>query len=473
MVQQRFPGRNWERMAPEALGIRPEALLDMLRRIHRRGADLHSLLAVRHGALAFEYYAPGYGPDMAHQMYSVSKTFCSMAVGEAEARGLLSLEDPVLRYFPEADPGPADGPLRRMKIRHLLTMSTGHLTDPYLTKDGWRPDRAARFFEIPVLREPGSEFRYETGASFLLGAIVTRVTGLSLLDAAKAWFLDPIGVTSCRWQVSPEGYSAGGTNMCLTAEDMARFGLLLLRGGLWNGERLLPGDYLRAASSWQIHSVTPGVPEYKLEARQGYGYQTWMCSFGAWRADGACGQLIVMIPGLDLVVTADCAMDNREANLLVDALREGLLPGVLPEVIPADPRGSAALSAYLARRADPAMPEEAVLPLGAWRFDPAASPLGLRRLALTEDSVELDWGWISGVFPWGWNVPVPTGRTVSTLGGWCRVPAAISMRWEGRPVLRVHAVSDGRTEELRLPGPGHPGFFLKSSVYGEYSLSPL
>lgn len=472
MENLRFPGSMWERMAPEALGIRPQAILDMLRRIHRHGADLHSLLVVRHGALAFEYYAPGYGPDTPHQMYSVSKTFCSMAVGAAADRGLLSVEDPVLRFFPEADPGPEDGPLRRMKVRHLLTMSTGHLTDPYLTENGWQPERAVRFFEAPVLREPGSEFRYETGASFLLSAIVTRVSGMTALDAAKMWFLDPIGVTTARWQSSPEGYSAGGTGMTIVPEDMARFGLLLLREGLWKGEQLLPADYIRAASSWQVYSVTPGVPEYKLEARQGYGYQTWLCSYGAWRADGANGQLIVMLPALDMVVTTDCAMDNREANLLVDALRDGLLPGVLPEAVPEDPAADRELSRYLARRAVPAIPEEAVFSPGEWRFDPAASPLGLRRLVLTENTVTLDWDWFSGTFPWGWNVPVPTGRTVPAMGR-REAPAAISMRWECRPVLRVHVLGDGRTEELRLPGPGRPGFLLKSSVYGEFPLSPL
>ena len=473
MEKQRFPGGVWERMLPEALGIRPAALLDMLRRIHRRGADLHSLLVIRHGALAFEYYAPGYGPETGHQMYSVSKTFCSMTVGAAQARGLLSLEDPVLKYFPEADPGPEDGPLRRMKIRHLLTMSTGHLADPYLTDEGWRPDRAAKFFETPVLREPGSEFRYETGASFLLSAIVTRVTGMTALEAANKWFLDRIGAGSCQWSASAEGYSAGGTGMTVRAEDMARFGLLLLHYGLWEGEQLLPEDYVRAAASWQIHSVPPGVPEYKLEARQGYGYQTWMCSFGAWRADGACGQLIVMIPHLDMVVTADCAMDNREANLLVDALRDGLLPGVVSEPVPAEPGERGALAGYLARRADPSMPEEAVLHTGEWRFDPAASPLGLRRLVLTEETVTLDWDWVSGTFAWKWNIPAPTGLVIPSGGMGAGSQAAVSMRWESRPVLRVHAMGTGRTEELRLPGPGHPGFFLKSSAYGEHPLSPL
>ena len=251
-MEARFPGREWERRSPESLGIRSAAVLDMLRRIFRRGADLHSLLVVRHGALAFEYYAPGYGPDTLHQMYSVSKTYCSMAVGAAQDRGLLSVEDPVLRYFPEADPGPEDGPLRRMKIRHLLTMSTGHGTDPYMTDSGWRPDRAAAFFDAPVLCEPGSVFRYETGASFLLSAIVTRVSGMSALEAARAWFLDAIGASGCRWEASCEGYSLGGTGMEIRAEDMARFGQLLLHGGCWNGTQLISRSYVREASSWQI-----------------------------------------------------------------------------------------------------------------------------------------------------------------------------------------------------------------------------
>ncbi len=469
-----YPKADFLRTTPEAQGISTKAVHAALEGIRSKGADLHSFLVVRGGALVFEYYAPGYGPHVPHQLYSVSKTFTSMTIGAAIDRGLLRLDDSAAGFFPEAK---TSGLQKAITVRNLLMMSTGHEADPFdsVMLKGSDPRWAKIFLETPVKYTPGSRFQYETGASYLLGAILTRITGKPVLELAKEWLLAPIGITSADWMLSPEGCSAGGTNMEMAPLDMARFGLLLLNDGVWEGKRLLSADYIHEASKKQIHSVTPGNHEYKLEARQGYGYQTWRCSYNAWRADGMCGQLILMCPDQDMVITANCAMDNNRANLLVDSVRENLLPGVYDAPIPKDDAARAALDAYLAKEACPAKPEGAVLPLGAWRFDGANNPMGLSYLKITEDYVTISCRSVNANLPWKWNGIAFSGNTLRTVGGWKHVPLGASMTWNGScTVLHIHAFTDGHTEDLTLSvTDGVLTVLGDSSFYGLFTAESL
>jgi len=445
-----YPKSDFFRTTPEAAGIETRAVQAALHGILSQGADLHNMLILRDGALVFEYYAAGYGPHVPHQLYSASKTFTSMAVGAAVDRGLLSLDDSAAGFFPEAK---TSGLQKAITVRNLLTMSSGHEADPFdsVMLEGDDPRWAKIYLETPVKYVPGTRFQYETGATYLLGAILTRITGKPVLELEKEWFLNDIGVTTADMMLSPEDCSTAGTNMEMSPVDMARFGLLLLGGGKWEDRQLLPEWYVKEASRRQIHSVTPGNHEYKIEARQGYGFQTWRCSYNAWRADGMCGQLILVCPDQNMVITANCAMDNARANLLVDSVRENLLPGVHNGPLPQNAAAAAALAAYVASVTSPKKPEGAVIPVGTWKFDPAANPLGLSSLSLNDTHVTLKARGFGGRFPWKWNGIAFCGHCIFTVGGWKCVPLGASMTWrDGMAFLHIHAFTEGHTEDLGL-----------------------
>ncbi len=460
-----FPNTEWTRTSPEAQGIETAAVHAALKGILSQGADLHNLLILRDGALVFEYYAAGYGPNVPHQLYSASKTFTSMAVGAAIDRGLLSLNDSAAGFFPEAN---TSGLQKAITVRDLLMMSSGHEADPFdpVMLPGNDPRWAKIYLETPVKYTPGTRFQYETGATYMLGAILTRITGKPVLELEKEWFLNDIGVTSADMMLSPEGCSTAGTNMEMCAPDMARFGLLLLNGGNWNGKQLLPKWYVEEASKRQIHSVTPGNNEYKLEARQGYGYQTWRCSYNSWRADGMCGQLILMCPDQNMVVTANCAMDNARANLLVDSVRDNLLPGIHEGALPENEAAQKALCGYITSVTADVKPEGAEVPVGSWSFDPGKNPLGLSCLAVDEKHVTLKMTNISCRLPWKWNGIAFSGNCIFTVGGWKYVPLGASMTWRDMAYLHIHAFAEAHTEDL--------GLCVKDgalTVYGDSSLA--
>lgn len=443
--------KTWTLASPESVGLRTGAVERTLRRMFTSDADLHDLIVLRRGMPVAEAYFGGYTPETEHQLYSSSKTFTSMAVGCAVGRGLLELTDPVLRFFPEADPGPENSLLRRLRVRDLLTMRVGHAADPWERMTASPEPWSKTFLETPVVYEPGTRFAYETGATYMLGAILTRLTGRNTLELIREWFLREIGAESGHWRLSNEGAAAGGTDLTMIPRDLARFGQLLLRKGVWNGKELIPSSYVEQASEKQTYSATPGVPEYKLEARQGYGFQTWRCSFNAWRADGACGQLIVVCPDEELVAVTNGAMDNERCNLFLDAIREELLPGCEAGVLEEDPAAAASLAAFCAEKNARSDPGGEPLPIGGWDFAPGESRIGLRRLELTEERCRVVWNEGDFSLRWQWNVPVISEHELVTLMDWKPVPLGASMVRRGVwPVLRLQWFTDAKTVNLLL-----------------------
>lgn len=271
---------------------------------------LHSFVLLRRGETVAEGWWHPYEPDRPHTLYSLSKSFTSTAVGLAVADGLLSVDDLVADHL-----GGGGADLRAMRIRHLLTMTTGHDTDaaPLMAADPG-DDWVRGFLGVPVVHEPGTRFVYNSGATYALSAIVQRRTGGTLLDYLRPRLFEPLGFGPAAWDTCPRGISIGGWGLRLRTADVARFGELYRRGGSWHGRQLVPAGWVAAATAAQVPNAGPD-PDESPDWQQGYGYQFWRCRHGAYRGDGAFGQFVVVMPAQEAVLAVTAGTPDMQAVL--------------------------------------------------------------------------------------------------------------------------------------------------------------
>jgi len=330
------------RSTPEEQGIPSEAINRFLDEVEGRSLELHSLMLLRNGlAVAEGWWAP-YRPSDRHLLFSLSKSFTSTAIGFARSEGLLTLEDPIIDYFPDELPEVVSPLLSRMKIKDLLIMASGHSQDTFNSL--WKQEDgnwAKAFLSADLDHEPGTRFVYNSGATYMLAALLHKVTGQFLLDYLEPRLLEPLGITDAVWEKCPRGIAAGGWGLSLTTEDIAAFGQLYLQKGAWNGRQLLPEGWVEEASSVHISNGDGGESDWS----QGYGYQFWRCRHGAYRGDGAFGQCCVVMPEQD-VVLAITACTNGLQDVL-NAAWTHLLPAMKKTELPNNPEAAEALTRRL------------------------------------------------------------------------------------------------------------------------------
>ncbi len=217
-------------------------------------------MLLRGGKVVAEGWWYPYNPDSPHRLYSLSKSFTSIAVGLAVEEGLMSLDDLVLDHFPEEAPAEPDENLAAMRVRDLLRMNTGHLKEQ--ADAFWSTERdtwAESFLAVPVGLKPGTHFVYNTGATYMAGLMVQRLTGGTLIDYLTPRLFAPLGIEGATWQSDDEGYNVGGWGLRICTEDIARFGQLLLQRGMWDGRRLLPEWWVAEATALQTADGTYNV----------------------------------------------------------------------------------------------------------------------------------------------------------------------------------------------------------------------
>lgn len=300
-----------------------KAMEKYLEAAKKDGQDIHSIMIVQHGNVVAEEWMSEGKEDRPHTLYSVSKTFTATAVGFAIAEGKLKLTDKVISFFPDKLPAEVSENLAAMTVRDLLTMNCGHEKEPF---DGIRNrtdvDWVQAFLAHPVEHKPGTCFTYNSMGTYMLSAIVQKVTGEKVADYLFPRLFRPLGIVDVVWEESPQGINTGGWGLSLKTEDLAKMGLLFLQGGKWNGRQILPEGWAEAASSRQVSSVhgTVDPKELKKMAKtsdwaQGYGYQMWRCRNNAFRADGAYGQYILVIPEKDAVIAVTANLGDMQAEL--------------------------------------------------------------------------------------------------------------------------------------------------------------
>ena len=294
---------------------------------------LHSIMILKHGEVVLEKWFNGQTADTPHQMFSVSKTFTAVAVGLAINEGKLNLNDPVIKFFPDKLPAEQSDNLKAMTIRDLLTMTCGHDEEPRSSKID-SVDWVQGFLSWPVVHKPGEYFLYNSVGTYMLSAIVQHVTGEKLIDYLDTRLFQPLNITRPEWEESPQGINCGGWGLSLKTEDMAKLGQLFLQKGVWNGQQIVPAEWLKEMSSYQVPSAPSGTRFEDLEKAglnkdnnewvQGYGYQMWICRHNAFRADGFAGQYIMVFPDRDAVLVLTTSSSLYQPY--IDLIWEYLLP---------------------------------------------------------------------------------------------------------------------------------------------------
>lgn len=339
--------KNLPRATPESQGVDSAQVLAFIEEANRKIDTLHSIMIVRHGHVVAEGWWKPEAADKRHVLHSLSKSFTSTAVGFAVAEGKLSVDDLVIKHFPDDLPPAAEqsNNLKSMRVRDLLTMSTGHQSEPKFTADAsW----VKTFLAHPVPHKPGAHFQYNTPATYMCSAIVQKVTGQTVLDYLKPRLFEPLGIDKPEWGTSPEGITYGGFGLHIRTEDIAKFGQFLLQKGKWNGKQLLPAEWIELATSKQVSNGSDPARDWD----QGYGFQFWRCRHGAYRGDGAFGQFCIVLPDRDTVIAITA--DTRDMQAELNVVWDKLLPALKSESLPANPEASRKLAAELEKLAVPA-----------------------------------------------------------------------------------------------------------------------
>lgn len=292
------------RSTPEAEGVSSKAIQDWVKSYSNGKHELHSVMILRHGKVIAEGWAKPYSSDIKHTMYSVSKSWTSTAIGFLVDAGKLKVDDKVIDIFPEHKQIQSNKYLNDLRVKDLLTMSAGHKVEPIRNVVGFSNDWVKGFLSAPTEYQPGTKFLYNTLATYMLSAIVERVSGQKTLDFLQSKLLQPLNIKGIDWETDPKGINVGGWGIRVKTEDMAKLGQLYLQKGKWKGQQILSENWVQQATSKQIEQ-DPEARQSKKDSSdwlQGYGYQFWRCRNGAFRADGAFGQYIVMFPEKDAVV---------------------------------------------------------------------------------------------------------------------------------------------------------------------------
>ena len=306
------------RSTPEEQGISSADILRFVEASGQKLDELHSFMLVRHGHVVAEGWWAPYAANEPHTMYSLSKSFTSTAAGLAVAEGLLSIDDPVLKFFPTESPKEPTANLRAMRVRDLLTMSTGHHNEDITAFPYQTADAVKTFLALPVAHKPGTHFVYNTPATFMVSAIITKLTGQSLLEYLKPRLFNPLGIANPTWEQNPAGISFGGFGLHITTEDVAKFGQLYLQKGQWQGKQLVPSTWVEQATAKQVSNGSDPASDWE----QGYGFQFWRSKLGSYRGDGAFGQFAIVLDKYDTVVAITSGTKNMGAimNLVWDVI---------------------------------------------------------------------------------------------------------------------------------------------------------
>lgn len=270
----------------------------------------------QNGELAASYQPE---PEQRQNQYSGTKSFTSTAVAFAVQEGLFSLEDAVLDHFGADAPENPSENLKKMKLRHLITMSMGFESPmlmgaqrPKMTEKDW----VRYVLRANVVNEPGTTFQYNNAGPYLLGILVQRKAGMSLIEYLTPRLFEPLGIQTPQCEKDPMGNTFGAGGLQLNVSEFAKLGLLYLQKGVWNGKRLLDEAWVKAASTPQILA-----DEGDEEIGHHYGYLFWTMPDGMFRADGKYGQYCIVVPGKNAVIAINAMQLTEEKKVLRAAVR--------------------------------------------------------------------------------------------------------------------------------------------------------
>ncbi len=318
------------RATPESVGVASDAVIETIQALDAKFNRVDAVMILRDGKVIAEAWRAPNAPDKPHALYSLSKSFCSTAVGFGVAEGILSLDEKMVDVFADEVPENPDPRVKDVTLEHLLSMSSGQASDPWepemlgtdygLPQNVFekKPTWATKFMERKIEYEPGTTFVYNTTGTYMAGAMLQKKVGTDLVAYLKPRLFDPLHIETPYWEQSPQGYSKGGTGLFLKTEDIAKFGQLYLQKGKWNGEQLLPEGWVENATAKHVSNGTDPNSDWA----QGYGFQFWRCRHNVYRGDGMYSQFCVVMPDQNAVVAinSDCNDYQGIINVLFDKL---------------------------------------------------------------------------------------------------------------------------------------------------------
>jgi CubicO group peptidase (beta-lactamase class C family) len=328
-AQSKLPRSN-----PEAEGVSSDSIIKFIDAAGNSQHEMHSVMVLRHGKVIAEGWWKPYSADLKHTMYSVSKTFTATAIGFAVAEKRLSVNDKVISFFPAQLPDTVSTNLSELTVKDLLSMSVGQQPDPTALAITGESPWVSSFMRMPIVHKPGTKFLYNSLGSYMLSAIVQKVTGERVVDYLRPRLFEPLGIEGMDWEIDPAGINSGGWGLRVKTEDMAKVGQLYLQKGKWNGRQILPAEWIEEATTKKIDQA-PEMPQAQRDSSdwtQGYAYQIWRSRNNSYRADGAFGQYILVLPEKDavIVITSESPNMQDEINIvwkyLLPAFKEKSLP---------------------------------------------------------------------------------------------------------------------------------------------------
>jgi CubicO group peptidase (beta-lactamase class C family) len=390
------------RSAPAAEGVSSRSIGALLDWLEARSVECHSIMVVRHGRVVAEGWWAPYSADRPHLLYSLTKSYTSIAVGLAVGDGLLSLDDRLVDLLPDHVPADVSEQGRRLTVHHLLSMTCGHGEDSL--EEAWRlepGDLTKGFLRVPFVHPEGTRHTYDNATTYVLARIVERVTGRDLPEFLDERLFHPMGIHHAEWDRVGSGAVFGFHGLHLTTEAVAAFGELLLRGGRWGDRQLVPQSWVDLATRRHID-----VEPVEDNAARGYGYQFWMGRQGYF-GDGAFGQHCVVIPALDLVVAITSA--NTQTGAVPDAVADCLAPGIGH---PGTAHDDEHLAARLRSLSLPGVEGEADASRSAEADGVTVDPVERGWLVRLSPALTLEVGHGE------WRESAPLGRPVVATGAW-------------------------------------------------------
>jgi CubicO group peptidase (beta-lactamase class C family) len=312
---------NLPHASPESQGISSKAIRDFINAANTSGIGWHSFILVRHGNVVAEGWWRPFAPEYKHTLYSLSKSFTSTAIGMLVKDGKLKVEDQLISFFSDELPAEISNNLKQIKIKHVLTMNTGHADDTMPKMRESKTTWTQTYLGLPVQFEPGTHFLYNTGNTYMLGAVVYKITGKTLEEFLTPRLFQPLDIKGYDWETSPQGLNTAGYGLRVKTEDIAKLGQLYLQKGKWNGKEILTENWVNEATSYQTKSQ-----EGNGDWAQGYGYQFWRCKPGFYRGDGAFGQFCIVMPEQDAVLAV--TSESWDMQQSMTTMWENLLPAM-------------------------------------------------------------------------------------------------------------------------------------------------
>jgi Beta-lactamase class C and other penicillin binding proteins len=293
--------------SPEEAGISSSEILEFLKDVKEAGFELHGFMVIRDGVVGAEGFFPPFSKEYRHQMWSVSKSFVSAAIGFLIDEGHLALQTKIQDIFPEYLPKKKDENLEKLTVEHVLTMTSGKLTK-YLSTKGENADWTKEYFDAPWYNEPGKEFKYVNENYYLLAAVVKKISGESVVKYLTPRLFEPLGIENPFWETDSRGVENGGWGLYLKTEDMAKYILCLQRRGKFEGKQVIPEEWAAAATTKRVDCKS-----FHASSNFGYGYGFWMNPVpDSFRANGLFSQFGISFDRYNAILICDSAIIKEE-----------------------------------------------------------------------------------------------------------------------------------------------------------------